>query len=271
MNIKVLRNVLEANDQLAGRIRAQLSAKRITAINLISAPGAGKTSLLEQTIPALKSQFRIAVLEGDIATTRDAERIEKLGVPVVQLLTGGACHLEAPLVERGLGELDLDALDLVFIENVGNIACPAEFDLGETAKVGILSVTEGHDKPAKYPLLFHEISALVLNKIDLLPHTDFDFDVFLRDFRKLNADAPVFQISCRTRSGVVEWTHWLEHAAHGELSVAAHSHNDLAGVVQPHSHPHKPNSKPLGTSVLAATGSDHRGVDAARANQRQPE
>src|ERR1051326_6660053 len=178
MNIKVLRNILEANDQIASRIREQLAAKHITAINLISSPGAGKTSLLEHTIPLLKNRYRIAVLEGDIATTRDVERIEKLGIPVVQLLTGGACHLEAPLIQRGLGELDLDKLDLLFIENVGNIACPAEFDLGETVKVGVLSVTEGHDKPAKYPLLFHEIGALVLNKMDLLPHTDFDFEQF---------------------------------------------------------------------------------------------
>lgn len=240
MNIKVLRNVLEANDQLAGRIRQQLCAKHVTAINLISAPGAGKTSLLEQTIPALKDQFRMAVLEGDIAGTRDAERISKLGVPVVQLLTGGACHLEAPLVQRGLDELDLDALDLVFIENVGNIACPAEFDLGETAKVGILSVTEGHDKPAKYPLLFHEISALVLNKTDLLPHTDFDYEQFLQDFRKLNAVAPVFQLSCKQGSGIREWTHWLEHVAHGQLHIAAHSHQDaLPEGIQPHQHPHR--------------------------------
>jgi hydrogenase nickel incorporation protein HypB len=241
MNIKVLRNVLEANDKLAARIRERLTTEGITAINLISGPGAGKTSLLERTIPALKSRFQIAVLEGDIASTRDAERIEKLGVPVVQLLTGGACHLEAPLVERGLEELDLDALDLLFIENVGNIACPAEFDLGETAKVGILSVTEGHDKPAKYPLLFHEVSALVLNKMDLLPHTDFDFDQFLRDFRKLNADAPVFQLSCKSGKGIGEWTHWLEHVAHGDIHVEPHTHNhaDLDAIIQPHQHPHR--------------------------------
>ena len=163
MNVRILRNILEANDQIASRIREQLIAKHITAINLISSPGAGKTTLLERTIPLLNGCHRVAVLEGDIATTRDAERIDKLGVPVVQLLTGGACHLEAPLVQRGLDELNLDEIDLLFIENVGNIACPAEFDLGETAKVGILSVTEGHDKPAKYPLLFHEIGALVLN------------------------------------------------------------------------------------------------------------
>ena len=237
MNIKVLKNVLAANDQVASRNREQLAAKKITAINFISAPGAGKTSLLEQTIPALK-QFRIGVLEGDIATTRDADRIAKLNVPVVQLITGGACHLEAPLVQRGLGELNLDALDLVLIENVGNIACPAEFDLGENAKVGILSVTEGHDKPGKYPLLFHEVSALVLNKVDLLPYTNLDYDEFLRDFRKLNADAPVFQVSCRTGQGIGEWTHWLEHVAEGEIHVHPHTHTGVEGI-QPHSHPHK--------------------------------
>lgn len=237
MNIKVLKNVLEANDQLAARIRQQLAARRITAINVISAPGAGKTSLLERTIPLLK-QFRIGVLEGDIATTRDAERIEKLGVPVIQLLTGGACHLEATLIQRGLGELNLDAINLLIIENVGNIACPAEFDLGENAKVGILSVTEGHDKPAKYPLLFHEVAALVLNKIDLLPYTDFDYAKFEADFRKLNATAPIFRLSCRTGEGLGEWVHWLEHVAEGEIHVHSHTHSHVEGVA-PHSHPHR--------------------------------
>jgi len=238
MNIKVLKNVLEANDQLAARIRQQLAARHITAINLISSPGAGKTSLLERTIPLLKEHYRIGVLEGDIATTRDAERIEKLGVPVVQLLTGGACHLEAALIQRGLGELDLDAINLLIIENVGNIACPAEFDLGENAKVGLLSVTEGHDKPAKYPLLFHEIAALVLNKVDLLPYTDFDYTKFETDFRKLNATAPIFQLSCRTGEGLDEWVHWLEHVAEGEIHIHPHTHAHVEGVA-PHSHPHK--------------------------------
>jgi hydrogenase nickel incorporation protein HypB len=263
MNVKVLRNILEANDQLAARIRERLVAKNVVAVNLISAPGSGKTSLLEQSIPLLKSDHRIAVLEGDIATTRDADRIARLGVPVVQLLTGGACHLEAPLVERGLSELDLDALDLLFIENVGNIACPAEFDLGETVKVGILSVTEGHDKPAKYPLLFHEVSALVLNKIDLLPHVNFDCDQFLSDFRRLNPKAPVFQLSCTSGMGLRDWTHWLEHVAHGEICVELHSHDDLADIVQPHTHPHKSNSSLRGSGVPAATGVVHRGRDAA--------
>lgn len=247
MNIKVLRNVLEANDQIAGRIRDRLQSHQVTAINLISAPGAGKTSLLERTIPALSSHKRIAVLEGDIAGTHDAERIAKLNVPVTQLITGGACHLEAPLIERGLTELDLDALDLLFIENVGNIACPAEFDLGETCKVGILSVAEGHDKPAKYPLLFHEISALVLNKVDLIPYTDFDYQKFETDFRMLNAHAPIFKLSCRTGDGLGEWCHWIEHAmagdlhAHGHTHTHAHDHNHgpLSGVIQPHQHPHR--------------------------------
>ena len=241
MNIKVLKNVLEANDQVAAKIREQFAARKISAINLISSPGAGKTSLLERTIPELRSHFRIGVLEGDIATTRDSDRIAKLGVPVIQLLTGGACHLEASLVQRGLGELGLDALDLVLIENVGNIACPAEFDLGENAKVGILSVTEGHDKPAKYPLLFHEVSALVLNKIDLLPYTNFNHEEFLRDFRQLNAAAPVFEVSCRTGQGLGAWTHWLEHVAEGEIHVHPHTHarDALAGIVEPHTHPHR--------------------------------
>jgi len=241
MNIKVLRNVLEANDEIAARNRQLLEDGHVTAINLISSPGAGKTSLLEKAIPLLKGQYRIGVLEGDIATTRDSERIEKLGVPVIQLLTGGACHLEAPLVRRGLEQLKLDEIDLLFIENVGNIACPAEFDLGETVKVGILSVTEGHDKPAKYPLLFHEVGALVLNKIDLGPHTDFDYEQFYHDFRQLNHAAPVFPLSCKSRKGVEDWVHWIEHVCAGELPIEphTHSHEDLAGVIQPHQHPHR--------------------------------
>ena len=269
MNIKVLRNVLEANDEIAAGNRRLLEDRQVTAINLIGSPGAGKTSLLEKSIPLLKGHYRIGVLEGDIATTRDSERIETLGVPVVQLLTGGACHLEAPLVRSGLEELKLDEIDLLFIENVGNIACPAEFDLGETVKVGILSVTEGHDKPAKYPLLFHEVGALVLSKIDLGPYTDFDQEQFTHDFRQLNHDAPVFQLSCKSGQGIEDWLHWIEHVCAGELHMEGHvadergdlegerrrevdepaarsyqrrrithGHADLAGI-QPHQHPHR--------------------------------
>jgi hydrogenase nickel incorporation protein HypB len=210
LEIKILQNILEVNDQAAAEIRGRLAAAGVTAVNFISAPGAGKTSLLEQVIPLLETRLRQAVLEGDIATTRDAERVNRLGVPVIQLLTGGGCHLEATLVGKGLAELPLGDLDLVFIENVGNIACPAEFDLGEAAKIGVLSVTEGSDKPAKYPLLFHEVAALVLNKVDLLPYTDFNLDLFERDFRGLNSQAPVFPVSCRTGQGVADFARWLE-------------------------------------------------------------
>ena len=213
MEIKILQNILEVNDKAAAEIRERLAAEGVTAFNLISAPGAGKTSLLEQVIPLLAGRLRVAVLEGDIATTRDSERIAKLGVPVVQLLTGGGCHLEATLVGKGLDELPLSELDLVLIENVGNIACPAEFDLGEAAKIGVLSVAEGSDKPAKYPLLFHEVAALVLNKVDLLPFTDFDLDHFERDFRGLNSHAPILAVSCRTGEGVADLTRWLEAKA----------------------------------------------------------
>ncbi len=215
IEIRVLRNILEANDRAADEVRANLSVAGVSAFNLIGGPGSGKTSVLEQVIPRLRGCRGLGVLEGDIATTRDAERIAALGVPVIQLLTGGGCHLEATFVARGLDELGLEGLDLVFIENVGNIACPAEFDLGETAKIGVLSVTEGHDKPAKYPLLFHEISALVLGKIDLLPHTDFDMGAFESDFRGLNALAPIFPLSCRTGEGVAPFVDWLERVHEG--------------------------------------------------------
>jgi len=210
MEIKVLHNILEVNDRAADEVRATLAAAGVTVFNLIGGPGTGKTSLLEQVIPRLLDRRRVAVLEGDIATTRDAERIGALGVPVVQLLTGGGCHLEAVLIAKALEEFDLDALDIVFVENVGNIACPAEFDLGETAKVAVLSVTEGDDKPAKYPLLFHEMSALVLGKTDLLSLTDFDPERFERDVRGLNPKAPIFPLSCRTGEGVDSFAQWLE-------------------------------------------------------------
>jgi len=221
MKIKVLESILAGNARAAEEVRELLAAERVTALNLISGPGAGKTSLLEQVVPRLQPGLRVGVLEGDIATTRDGERVGKLGVPVVQLLTNGGCHLEAALVARGLAELDLDSLDLVFIENVGNIACPAEFDLGEMAKVGLLSVAEGHDKPAKYPLLFSELSALVLGKMDLLPYTDFDMGAFESDLRALNAAAPVFPLSCRTGDGVGAFVGWIEEMCRPQLAPAS--------------------------------------------------
>ena len=214
MEIRVLRDIMEANDRAADEVRATLADAGVTAFNFIGGPGSGKTSLLEQVIPRL-GERRVGVLGGDIETTRDGERVGALGVPVVQLLTGGGCHLEATFVARGLNEIGLDGLDLVFNENVGNIACPAEFDLGEAAKVGVLSVTEGHDKPAKYPLLFNELSALVLGKVDLLPHVDFDMQAFESDFRNLNAQAELFPLSCRTGEGVDAFVDWLERVQQG--------------------------------------------------------
>jgi hydrogenase nickel incorporation protein HypB len=220
MEIKVLHNIMEANDRAADEVRATLAAAGVTVFNLIGGPGTGKTSLLEQVIPRLLGRKRVAVLEGDIATTRDGERIGALGVPVVQLLTGGGCHLEAVLIAKALEEFDLEKVDIVFVENVGNIACPAEFDLGETAKVAVLSVTEGDDKPAKYPLLFHEMSALVLGKDDLLPLTDFDTQRFEGDVRNLNPTAPIFSLSCRTGEGVDAFVQWLEAVHEGrEIAV----------------------------------------------------
>jgi hydrogenase nickel incorporation protein HypB len=219
MEIKVLHNILEVNDRAADEVRATLAAAGVTVFNLIGGPGTGKTSLLEQVIPRLLDRKRVAVLEGDIATTRDGERVGALGVPVVQLLTGGGCHLEAVLIARALEEFDLDGLDLVLVENVGNIACPAEFDLGETAKVAVLSVAEGDDKPAKYPLLFHEMSALVLGKIDLLSLTDFDLEKFEADVRAINPMAPIFPLSCRTGEGVDRLVQWLQAVQEGREPV----------------------------------------------------
>lgn len=203
------------NDQAAAEIREDLRSRRIVAVNMISAPGAGKTSLLERVLPLLRAIKRVGVLEGDIATSRDADRVAALEVPVVQLITNGSCHLEATFVARGLSELPVDSLDLLVIENVGNIACPAEFDLGEAAKIAILSVTEGDDKPGKYPLLFHEAAALVLNKIDLLPYTDFDMATFTEDFRRINSSAPIFPLSCRTGEGVEAFADWLAQVEAG--------------------------------------------------------
>jgi hydrogenase nickel incorporation protein HypB len=215
VKIAVLQPILEVNDQAADEIRGELRERGIVSVNLISAPGAGKTSLLERLLPLLAPFKRVGVLEGDIATSRDADRVAALGVPVVQLVTGGGCHLEATFVARGLAELPVESLDLIVIENVGNIACPAEFDLGEAAKVAICSVAEGDDKPGKYPLLFHEAAALVLNKIDLLPHTDFDMTAFTDDFRRINASAPIFPVSCRTGEGIEAFAAWLSRVEPG--------------------------------------------------------
>ncbi len=212
MEVPVVRNILEANDQAAATLRDLFRTKKILALNLISSPGAGKTSLLERTLKDLAGEFRMGVIEGDLQTDNDARRVAATGAKAVQINTGGGCHLDAEMVRKVLPEFDLAALDVLFIENVGNLVCPVEFDCGEDHKIALLSVTEGDDKPEKYPLLFNLSTAMILNKVDLLPHVDFDLDRAVRFARALNRDLPVFFLSCRTGEGLEAWYDWLRRA-----------------------------------------------------------
>jgi hydrogenase nickel incorporation protein HypB len=209
VKISVVKNILEANQRIAEENRQRFSQNKLLVINLMSSPGAGKTSLLEKTILGLKGRFRIGVVEGDIQSTYDAERIGQTGAPAVQINTGGACHLDSNMVQEALKNLNLADLDLLFIENVGNLVCPAEFSLGEDFKAMILSVAEGDDKPLKYPLMFHESKVLVINKIDLLPFCDCNPDLIEERARKINPNLTIFRVSCRTGEGLDRWTGWL--------------------------------------------------------------
>jgi hydrogenase nickel incorporation protein HypB len=213
MKVKVVSRILEANDRIAEENRKRFREAGVFVANLMGAPGAGKTTLLERTIQALQRDLRIGVIEGDIVGTDDAERIGALDVPVVQINTGGACHLDANMISEVLGELPLRDLDLVIIENVGNLVCPAEFNVGEDLKMMVLSVAEGHDKPLKYPLMFQESSALVLNKVDLLPYTNADLGKMRRDAQALNPKLSIFEVSCRTGAGIGTWAQWLSGLA----------------------------------------------------------
>lgn len=210
MKVKVVTNILEANDRIAAENRKIFEEAGVYVINLMSGPGAGKTSLLEKTISDLKGKIRIGVIEGDIAGTDDAQRIENLGVPVVQINTGGACHLDANMIREVMSDLPLKDLDLLIIENVGNLVCPAEFKIGEDIKIMVLSIAEGHDKPLKYPLMFQESSALLLNKIDLLPYTNADTGKMKKDSLSLNPKLKIFEVSCKTGEGISDWTKWLQ-------------------------------------------------------------
>jgi len=210
--IEVREEILSDNRDVAREIRETLRRKGVFLLNLMSSPGAGKTSLLIRTLRALRDAFRIAVIEGDIDSMVDAEKAAAEGVPAVQIRTGSACHLDAPMVEKALGELDLDRTDLVLMENVGNLVCPAEFDTGDTRKAMILSVPEGDDKPLKYPLMFSICHAVVVNKTDCFPMFDFDLDVFRERVRKLNPGAEIFPLSCKTGEGMDRWIVWLEKA-----------------------------------------------------------
>jgi hydrogenase nickel incorporation protein HypB len=210
MNIKVVSKILEANDRLAGANSRKLKAAGIYTINLMGAPGAGKTSVLECVITKLKDALRVGVIEGDIVGSEDALRISALDVPVVQINTGGACHLDANMISEVLESMPLHSLDLLIIENVGNLVCPAEFNVGEDIKVMVLSVTEGHDKPSKYPLMFRQSSALLLNKMDLLPYTDFDTDRAQKDTLTINPAIKIFKTSCKTKDGIGDFCTWLK-------------------------------------------------------------
>ncbi|HMK48757.1 MAG TPA: hydrogenase nickel incorporation protein HypB [Thermodesulfovibrionales bacterium] len=209
MKVKVVTNILEANDRLAAENRKIFQDLGVYVINLMSGPGAGKTSILEQTIKATNGRMKLGVIEGDIAGDDDARRIESAGAPVVQINTGGACHLDANMIRVVMDDLPLKDIDLLFIENVGNLVCPAEFNVGEEIKVMLLSIAEGHDKPLKYPLMFQESTALVLNKIDLLPYTNADLEKIKRDSLSLNPKLKIFEVSCKTGQGISDWVDWL--------------------------------------------------------------
>ncbi len=210
VKIKVLTNILKANDAIAERNRAKFRESSVLVFNLIGSPGAGKTSVIEVAIERLKEKYRIGVIEGDIATTRDAERIAKLGVESIQIITHGGCHLDANMIASALAKFPYRSLDLIFIENVGNLVCPAGYALGEDAKIVVISVPEGHDKPAKYPLIFSNASLMLLNKMDLLPHCNFDVEAMKQDALGINPALDVIPISCTTGEGAEEWVAWLE-------------------------------------------------------------
>jgi len=210
--ISVVTGILEANDRVADENRRMFANTGTCVIDLIGSPGAGKTALLEATLPALAGAARVGVIAGDIETTLDAERISVFDVPVVQTTTGafgGACHLEASTVRQAADQLGMDGLNLVFIENVGNLVCPAEFDIGQGARVVVLSVTEGEDKPLKYPLAFRTADFVVINKTDLLPHLDLDMAVLRRNLGQVNPRLKWAEISARTRDGLDTWIAWI--------------------------------------------------------------
>jgi len=209
MKVQVVEDILSANDQIALENRRLFDEKGIFVLNIMAAPGAGKTSLIECTIEALRDRAHVGMIDGDVASTIDADRVARLGVPAVQINTGGACHLDANMTAAALPRLPLDEIDLLVIENVGNLICPTGFGLGEHLKVMIASTPEGDDKPYKYPGMFSAVDVLLLNKVDLLPLLEFDMDYFRRGVDVLNPDIAFFPLSCKTKEGVQEWIEWL--------------------------------------------------------------
>jgi hydrogenase nickel incorporation protein HypB len=207
--VSVVENILSANDQLAARNRERLDAAGVVGINLMASPGAGKTSLITRTVGALRDERSIGAVDGDVATTIDADRIAASGIPAVQINTGGACHLDAVMLQEALPQLPLDDLDLLIVENVGNLVCPASFDLGVHRSVLIASVPEGDDKPYKYPVMYRGVDVVILNKIDVLDAFDFDIDYFRKGVEALNPGLTFFALSCKTGEGFGAWLDWL--------------------------------------------------------------
>jgi hydrogenase nickel incorporation protein HypB len=212
--IEVEKKVLSENDRRAEEIRRELKSRNIFAMNLVSSPGSGKTSLLERTLATLKNEIKMAVIAGDVQTENDANRLIKAGGDLVRpIITGGACHLDAKMVDAALKKINLDGVRLLFIENVGNLVCPSSYDLGEDIKAVLISATEGDDKPLKYPAMFRKSSIMVINKIDLLGLSDFDMAQVKRNALQINGNLKIFEISCRTGEGLDKWNQWLREVA----------------------------------------------------------
>ncbi|MGB9664780.1 MAG: hydrogenase nickel incorporation protein HypB [Ignavibacteria bacterium] len=207
--ITVERKILEKNDQIAQKNRAKFKSKNLFVMNFVSSPGSGKTSLIEKTIEHSKSKFTIGVIEGDVQTSLDAERVNKFNVPVVQIVTNGGCHLEANLVRDAFQNIENEDFEVLIIENVGNLVCPSNYDLGEDIKVVILSTTEGDDKPLKYPAMFRNASVLIINKIDLIPYVNCNIDEMKNNALSINPNLKIFEVSCKTNQGIDEWVNWI--------------------------------------------------------------
>lgn len=222
--IPVETDIMAANEEMAAGNREFFDRHGLYVVNMMSAPGAGKTSVLEATIRRLKNEYRIGVIEGDLVTSIDAERIAALGVPAYQITTGSVCHLDARMVHNSLHSFDVSEFDLLFIENVGNLVCPAEFNLGEDLRVMVFSTVEGAEKPKKYPLMFHESDAVILNKIDLLPYAGVSFEELATNVEEVNPTAPIFPVSCRSGDGIDNWIEWFRtKIAPANISSAANA------------------------------------------------
>ena len=219
MEIKVVKKILDVNDTFAAENRKWFEANHVFVLNMMSSPGSGKTSILEKSLSRLGSEVRCGVIVGDICTTNDADRLVSIDTPVVQINTdefGGDCHLSAHVIRKAAEQFDLDKIDLLIVENIGNLVCPAEFDIGEDARAVVLSVTEGEDKPLKYPLMFRVCDVALLNKIDLLPYLIYDRQLVADNIRQIHSDMPVFEVSAQTGDGLAEWIVWLQSKVYGK-------------------------------------------------------